>query len=418
MNEEDEKKKEIALFRYGLITPVLHGHASMQKKYFNEIAQNEYDVPYLGRKKYKPETLRHWLKSYRNGGFDSLYPKGRVDKGQSRKITPKLAQEIKAALEECPWLSGSALYRMLISLGIIPPGGINEGTLRKFIRDNHLKEEKTKKVPRKKFEKEFINQLWTADAMHGPYIKSPLHKRKHKTYLIAAIDDHSRVITARQWTLAENTISFAKMLKHGIQRFGLPEGLYCDNGSLFTSSYLQLACARLGIALIHSKPYDSPSRGKIERFFRTVRQKFLPPLDLEEIDHIEQINDRFEKWLDKEYHKHFHTGINETPMGRFMKSMKRINIKRIPEQQLDLAFQTTIYRTVKNDATVSIKARLYECPPETIGKKIEIRYSWNESPEYIYYQNDKPRAKLKESNPQQNANIPAWEIKFANEKEE
>lgn len=413
---EEKKKKEIALFRYGLISPVIHGHIAMQKRYFEEMAQKEHDVPHLGRKKYKPETIRHWLKVFKRGGFDALLPKGRVDKGQSRKISDELAEEIRESLEKYPWLSGSALYRTLISSGSILPGGINEGTLRKFIKDNNLKEP-TNKTPRKKFEMELINQLWTADAMHGYYIKSQTHKRKQKTYLIAAIDDHSRVITARQWTLAENTISFARILKQGIQLFGLPEKLYCDNGSLFSSNYLQLACARLGIALIHSKPYDSPSRGKIERFFRTVRQKFLPILNLEEIDHIDQLNDRFEAWLEKDYHKHLHTGIGEKPMDRFINSIKNTNIKRITEEQLDLAFQTTIYRTVKNDATVSINAKLYECPPETIGKKIEIRYSWNEAPDYIYYQNNKPVAKLSLVNPQQNANIPAWEISFANKKE-
>jgi transposase InsO family protein len=415
--DEEKKKQEIALFRYGLISPVLHGNAGMQIKYLRKIAEKQYDVPHMGTKRYKTETIRHWLKNYRKGGFDALKPKGRIDKGQSRKIESKLAEDIKDALSAHPYLSGSALYRLLIAEGKILVGGINEGTLRKFIKDNKLREQSVP-TARKKFEKKHVNELWTADAMHGPYIKIPRYSGKHKTFLIAAIDDHSRIITARQWVLYENTILFGQILKNGIQRFGLPRALYCDNGSLFSSSYLQLSCARLGIALIHSKPYDSPSRGKIERFFRTVRQKFLPLIDLEEITHINQLNERFEKWLDKEYHKHIHTGINQTPMDRFIGDLKQINIKRTSTEQLDRVFQITVHRKVKNDATVSIKSILYECPPEWIGKKIEIRYSWDKPDDLLIYQDDQPVAKLQKLNPHENANIPAWGIKFTGIKED
>jgi len=415
--DEEKRKEEIALFRFGLISPVVHGNVAVQMKYFRQIADKQYDVPYLGTKKYQAETFRSWLKSYRNGGFDALKPKGRIDKGQSRKIESILAEHIKGTLSLLPHLSGSALYRVLIAEGKLSAGKINEGTLRKFVKDNNLRIQ-SMPTPRKKFEKQYINELWTADAMHGPYIKIPNYQKKHKTFLIAAIDDHSRIIPARQWTLNENTILFGQILKNGIQRFGLPKALYCDNGSLFSSSYLQLACARLGIALIHSKPYDSPSRGKIERYFRTVRQKFLPLLDIEQITHINQLNDRFELWLDKEYHKHIHEGIKEVPMDRFMNNLKKITIKRISEEQLDRAFQNTVYRKVKNDATVSIKSVLYECPPEWIGKKIEIRYSWDKQDDLVIYQNDKPVAKLQKLNLQENANIPAWGITFAGVKEE
>ena len=52
----------------------------------------------------------------------------------------------------------SALYRLLVSEGKIQVGGINEGTLRKYVKDNQLRK-LAPPVPRKKFEKEHINQL-------------------------------------------------------------------------------------------------------------------------------------------------------------------------------------------------------------------------------------------------------------------
>jgi putative transposase len=95
--------------------------------------------------------------------------------------------------------------------------------------------------------------------LHGPYI--PNGRKKHKVFLIAAIDDHSRMIVGSRFFFRENSICLEMVFKEAIMHFGLPKAFYCDNGSMFSSSHLQLACARLGVALIHSRPYDSPSRG-------------------------------------------------------------------------------------------------------------------------------------------------------------
>lgn len=409
MNER--KRHDIALFRYGIIAPVLHGNVAQQMKYFRQAADKDYEVPHWGTKNYDSQTFKKWLKQYRRYGFNALMPKERDDKGQSRKIDDHLKKAIKEALASYPFLSGAALYRLLISEGAIQMGGINEGTLRKFIKDNQLRE-KAPPTPRKKFEKEHVNQLWTVDCMHGPYIKLDTHPKKHKVFLIAAIDDHSRMICAAGWSTHENSTALEKVMKDGIARFGLPGCLYCDNGSIFSSFHLQTACARLGIALIHSKPYDSPSRGKIERFFRTVRQKFLQLLDLQEIKDLQQLNQRFETWLEKEYHKHLHTGIGQTPMERFINDSQHTPIKRVSQEQLDTAFQATIYRTVKNDATVSLNSRLYECPPGLIGKRIQIRYASDKPQELILYQDERPIVKLKPCNPHENANVPALGISF------
>ncbi len=413
---EEKKKKEIALFRYGILVPVIDEHVSIKMKYFREMSAKEHDVPHWGKKIYKVETLRSWLKLYRRYGFDALMPKSRQDKGKSRKIDDQLAEDIKDALFSYPFLSGSALYRLLVSEGKIRVGGINEGTLRKFIRDNQLRHKATSyDKARKKFEKEHINELWTADCMHGPYVKFEEQTRKHKVFLIAAIDDYSRVICARGWFWNENSISLEIALKEGIGGFGLPKAIYCDNGSMFSSFHLQLACARLGTALIHSKPYDSPSRGKIERFFRTVRDKFLSMLHLEEINDLEQLNRQFERWLEKEYHKHPHNGIEgKKPMDRYIHDLNQTPnaMRRVSKEELDRAFQITIHRKVKNDSTISVNSILYDCPPEFIGKKVEIRHPSDKPRDLILYQDEKPLVKLKRTNPHENAKPPSWAIKF------
>ena len=408
----EKKRQDIALFRYGVIAPVLSENVDVQIEYFRKTAQKELPVPHWGKKKYDPYTFKKWLKQYRHGGFDALIPKERNDKGQSRKIDHHLKETIMKALAAYPYLSGAALHRLLISEGAIGLGGINQGTLRKFIRDNRLRETITP-TARKKFEKKHINELWTADCMHGPYIKLEGYPRKHKVFLIAAIDDHSRMICAHGWSTQENAMALEKVLKEGIARFGLPKALYCDNGSIFSSHHLQLACARLGIALIHSKPYDSPSRGKIERFFRTVRDKFLKLLDLNEINHLQLLNQRFDKWLGKEYHYHHHSGIGQTPVQRFFADSHDTPIKRVSQEELDNAFLVTIYRTVRNDATISHHRILYQCPPQLMGKKIQIRYTFDKPTQLMVYQDERPLVTLTPCNPAENADTPAHSISFS-----
>lgn len=408
----EKKRQDIALFRYGVIAPVLSENVDVQIEYFRKTAEKELPVPHWGKKKYDPYTFKKWLKQYRHGGFDALIPKERNDKGRPRKIDESLKKTITEMLTAYPYLSGAALHRLLLSEGAIGLGGLNEGTLRKFIRDNRLRETITP-TPRKKFEKKHINELWTADCMHGPYIKLEGYPRKHKVFLIAAIDDHSRMICAHGWSTQENAMALEKVLKEGIARFGLPKALYCDNGSIFSSHHLQMACARLGIALIHSKPYDSPSRGKIERFFRTVRDKFLKLLDLNEINHLQLLNQRFDKWLGKEYHYHHHSGIGETPVQRFFTDSQDTPIKHVSQEELDTAFLVTIYRTVRNDATISHNRILYQCPPELMGKKIEIRYTFDKPNQLMVYQDEQPLVTLTPCKPTENADTPAHSISFS-----
>lgn len=378
-------------------------------EYFRKMSQIEHEVPDVGRRRFKATTFKKWLHIYRNGGFETLKPNTRADKGASRRIAQPLADIIKEKFKQFPYLSVSAIYRLLIAEGQIMPGTFNEGTLRKYVKDNNLKNT-SEAQPRKKFEKEHINELWIADSMHGPYITH--EKRKQQTFLISIIDDCSRVIVGSQFFFHENSLTLQVVLKQALSRFGLPQVLYTDNGSIFVSQHLQLACARLGIALVHSKPYDSPSRGKIERWHRTVRQKFLPLCDLPQIHCLDDFNYSFCSWLDKDYQKSFHKGINNKPLDKWMDDLTNISLKRVSAHELDQAFFMTITRKVKNDSTVSVNGALYEVQPRFIGKKIQVRYPIDNPQDLHLYEDNNPVGKLKRLNPIENANPPAWAIKF------
>ncbi len=167
--DEDKKRLDIALFKYGLIAPVLQQQVSVQIEYFREVARKEHDVPHIGRRRFKAGTLKKWLKEYRHKGFEVLSPKQREDKGVSRKIDEAIGEVIREYVQRYAGLSSAALYRQMIAEGEVQPGQFNEGTLRKYIQDNELMEEVSPE-PRKKFEHDHVNDLWIADTMHGPHI--------------------------------------------------------------------------------------------------------------------------------------------------------------------------------------------------------------------------------------------------------
>jgi hypothetical protein len=155
----------------------------------------------------------------------------------------------------------------------------------------------------------------------------------------------------------------------------------------------------------------------VERFFRGVRQRFLPLIHPSEIENIDHLNDHFLRWLDHDYHRQFHYGINETPMDRMMTSLKDTFVKRPTDEALDRAFLITLQRVVKNDSTVSIAGVLYECPARFIGKKIEIRYPSDKPHDLSIYEDDQPVAALLKLNANENATLPHRGIRFTKEEE-
>lgn len=407
----------IALFRFRMIAPALEKDLFEQKAYFAAQAEKIWDVPHYGRKRFSVATFKSWLSDYRKKGFDSLLPATRQDAGISRKITPSLAEQIVGAasrLKEATTVA--AFYRHLSAQQIINPPHLSQSALRRFAAANKLFEQQGEPKARKKFEKEHVNQLWMADFMHGPYLQAG--KIKRKAILCDCIDDHSRMIVGSLWSFSESAATLECLLKSAVSRFGLPSVLYVDNGSAFSCEQIEVACARLGIVLIHSKPYDSPSRGKIERFHRTVRDKFLSMLDLSQIDCIQTLNEHFAAWLASGYHNVIHSGIGTTPMDRWNADLQSTSLRYLTTEELHFAFCQTFKRKVKNDSTIRLQGRLWQAPPAYIGKTIEVRYPTDLPDEVYLFENNKPVARLSLCDPAANATPPASAVRFSDCKED
>ena len=383
----DEKIAEaIGIFRHQIISPVLLETTKGQKAYFCTLAKREFEVPGKGMKRISAETMRGWLVRYRKKGFSGLIPKKRSDSGQHRLLTPEDSIQIKKLRSDNLNQSAVKFYNFCLRENLLGCPPICLETLRRFLKTEGLYQ-KREATPRKRFEMTYFGELWTCDFMHGPQVlEDPKGKRRRKAILMAIIDDYSRMIVGAQFGFLENTSLIEVVFKDALLAFGTCDRLYCDNGSAFSSHYLSRVCAHLNIGLVHSKPYDSSSRGKIERFFRTTREGFLINVKEDQNWDIKSLNDAFSRWLRDEYHHSYHHGIGTRPIDRYQLSVRNYPTKRIAEENLDELFLVSVERTVNKDSTLSFQGNIYEVPPQFIGQKVELKFPQGRPDEiYLYH---------------------------------
>jgi putative transposase len=396
---DKEIREKIALKRYQLISPVLAEPARAQNEYFRKQAGIEHEFPRYGLKKVRVSTMKAWLRKYRKGGFDALKPKNRSDGGRPKRLDEGLLKAIEIKCKAHPSLSVQKLYEMLRDQDLLGHPPVHYNTLLRVVKDQGWFSLKDRIDVRKAYEVDNVNDLWIADFMHGPQVHTA--NRSAKAILCAILDDHSRMVVGHAFSTSETISALTLVLKEAFLAYGIPKRLYVDNGSSFSSDLLTRSCAQAGISLIHSKPYDSPSRGKIERFFRTVRERFLS--GLREGITLEELNEAFSLWLQEDYHNKLHTGIEERPIDRYNASVGRVLIRRLSREELDEIFLIRHERVVNHDATISFKGSLYEVPAAYIRQRIEIRHPVDDPEELYLYDNGVRVGKIRLLDKQENA---------------
>ena len=379
MNDRDEQLRQaVALFRYGLIADLAQlapGARGIGTK-LREKAAKTHAIPGTRRTRVAVETMRGWLKAYRRGGFEALYPKRRADLGRPRRMAAEVAEALVAIKTEHPGYSARAVIERARQDGQIPEATMPSlSTVQRLLKREGLIGRLAADPPgtdRRRFAYRQAGQLWMSDVLHGP--KAPDGRRRRKTYLIAFIDDATRVIPYAAFAFAENTAAFLPVFKHALLRRGLPQRLYVDNGANYRSHHLALVCAKLGIALIHGRPYQPAGRGKIERWFRTVRAGWLRHLDLAKLDSLEALNRLLWAWIEGEYHQAPHRGLGgQTPLDRWAQTGTDV---RYPDAGMDLddLFLFETKRRVMKDRTLSLHGRLYEADAVLVGETVTVRY--------------------------------------------
>lgn len=322
-------------------------------------------------------TIQTWYYRYKNHGITGMTHQPRKDKGQVRKVTPEeLLEAINAAKPHFhnQRTNKRALYRFCIENGLLHPDRIAQTTFYRFIRDYNLlapeSEENNKK--RLAFSMKYANQLWQADTMFGPYVDTGVSVGGRKqARLIAFIDDASRVLCHGQFFFEENVDTLVQAIRAAFYKRGVPEQLLVDNGSIYSCQEITLICARVGCILRHTAVRDAAAKGKIERFFRRVRDQFLVrKLDLSS---LESLNRQFTHWVENEYNAVEHDAIGMKPIDRFGIDLARIRFLS-PSEHNDELFYAEAARKVKKDNTFSFLGRRYETPVDLRDKEIQLRY--------------------------------------------
>jgi putative transposase len=380
---EKDIGEKIALKRYQLISPVLAEPARAQNEYFRKQGEREHDFPRYGLKKVSVSTMKSWLRAYRKGGFEALKPKSRSDSGRPRRLDEQTLKAIDVKCKAYPYWTVQKLYENLRDQNLLGEPPVHYNTLLRLVKEHGWLTPKARTDLRKAYEVDNVNDLWVCDFMYGPKVRTA--NRSVKAILCAILDDHSRMLVGHAFNASETISALTLVLKEAFLGYGIPKRLYVDNGPSFSSDLLARSCAMAGISLIHSKPYDSPSRGKVERFFRTVRERFL--IGVQEGITLRELNEAFWLWLQQDYHHKIHTGIGERPLDRYNASVSRVPIRRLSKTELDEIFLIRYERVVNNDATISFKGSLYEVPLAYIRHRIEIRHPVDDPQDLYLYDN-------------------------------
>ena len=256
---DEQERLRVANFRYGLIAPMVTRELAPgeQARMLREIAARRYQAPHGKVNRVSVRTLERYLRAYRTGGLEALKPAPRRDREQARAITPEILEKAAALRREVPTRSLRQIIAILELSGEVAPATLKRSTLAR-----HLEHLATRKAQAKaqagfrRFEAPCRNAVWQGDCQHTLYLPDPDHPgRKRQAYLIAFIDDYSRLITHGQFYLEENRPRLEDALKKAIMRYGVPQRLYVDNGSIYSSDHLARICGELRIHLVHSQPY-------------------------------------------------------------------------------------------------------------------------------------------------------------------
>jgi transposase InsO family protein len=393
MTLDDQTREKIALFRYGLISDLLHSNGEKRglSALLREKAERVYDIPGSRRIRVAAETIRDWLMAYRRGGFAALRPQVRSDIGSTRAIPQGIADLLCQIKEEGTALSlGAVIERAKAAAGDdihLAPATVHRLLSRHGLMGRKTDEPTNKDRRRFAFEK--AGELWMSDVMHGPSVM--VDGRKKKTYLIGFLDDATRVVPHAAFALSENTAAFLSVMQQAILRRGIPKRLYVDNGAAYRSHHLSLVCAKLGITLIHTRPYQPQAKGKQERWFRTVRLQLLPALVEDGLKSLDALNRKLWAWIEGEYHASTHKGLDgATPMDRWMMSAGDV---RLVGQDCDLddLFLFEEKRKVQKDRTVSLHGVVYEVSAILVDETVLLRFDPSRPgrPVDVYFKNRK-----------------------------
>jgi len=355
-----DRRRDVALFRYSLIREAADPALTKAERgrLVRALAARDHTDHRGERVRVARNTLDRWIRDWRAGGFEALVPAAR----NAEPTTPAAMLDLAVKLKrEAPGRTAAQVAAVIAAAEGWSP---SERTIQRLFARLGLntRPDGTPPAAFGRFEAAAPNDRWTGDALHGPVVDA------RKAILFAFIDDHSRALPGYRWGHSEDTVRMEAALRHGLAARGIPRSIYVDNGSAFVAAPLLRACAVLGVRLVHSRPGQPEGRGKIERFFRTVRDQFLVEVAARGVGDLVEMNRLFAAWVETAYHQRVHSETKATPLARFVAG----GPFAIPTPaQLHEAFLWSETRTVTKTATVSLHANTFEVDAVLVGRRVE-----------------------------------------------
>jgi len=313
----------------------------------NSLVTRTYSVP----------TLERWYYALRIGGLEALRPEPRSDRGAAKALTDELRTLLLDIRRDHPSISAALILDTLERLGRVEPGAVSANTVRRLFRRHGISRVSKKHTgpgkERRRWEAARPGVIWHGDVCHGPMLT--LGSETKPLRIHGLLDDHSRYVVALVACHTEREVDMLRVLTDALRRWGTPKTLYLDNGSTYRGDILRIACERLDVRLVHAQPYDPQARGKMERFWRTCRERCLDHLPATATLHDVQL--RLYAFLDEWYHRAPHAGlIGQAPAQRWATR----ELPAVDEERLRDALVVRTTRRVSNDGVLSVGGRLWE----------------------------------------------------------
>jgi transposase InsO family protein len=341
------------------------------KAVVRELAAQRYTIPDSKRVFLSEKTIEGYYYAWKQGGIDALVPKTRSDRGAS-KMSEALQEAVCNAKKENPGRSLRIIRQLVVASGLPGARKLSRSSIHRLLQSkglSNLPGSAVEPVERRSYVAAHAGDIWYGDVLHGP--KVMIDGELSKAYLVSFMDDASRLLTHSAFCPAESALEVEGMLKQALLKRGLPVRLVVDNGSAYRSATLQAVCARLGIRLIFCRPYTPESKGKLERWHRTLRAGFLNELDMDKVHDIHDLNARLWAWIEECYHKVPHSALaGLTPLERYRQDLVQIRPLGLYASRIDELFLHRVERKVRKDGTVSYEGELFEVPFELIGKTV------------------------------------------------
>jgi putative transposase len=396
----------VAIYRATVIGPLMHRvltHGQLATE-LRGLSEQRFRPPGAhSTRTYSVPTLERWLYAFRSDGLAGLRPQPRSDRGFAQDLSEELRTLLLDIRREHPDASVPLILKTLVDEGRLEEGKVSEPTVRRLYVAHGLARRAARpegeSKTRLRWQAERPGALWHGDVCH--VTGCTVGGKEMPIRIHGLLDDASRYVVALEAHTTEKEVDMLGMTVDALRRHGKPDGLYLDNGSTYRGEVLKTACARLGITLLHARPYDPQARGKMERFWRTLREGCLNYLGA--VASLGDINATLRAFLDRRYHPAPHAGLLGKSPGKVY-AARPAGEGAVDEKTLRAALTERTRRRVSGDNIVSVDGVVWQLDQGYLaGQVVSVARCFVAPDEPPWVEHEGKRLLLHPLDPQRNA---------------